>query len=387
MDATTKTTPQSAELVPVDSIQVPDNWRTLDEESVESLTQSIREVGLIHPITISPDRTLVAGRHRLEAVRRLGWDSILAVVADGNPAHQELITIDENLRRKALNRYDEMTALARRKQIHEELHPETRHGGTRTAGTKREGAKSFTIDTSEKTGYHKDSVSRLVRIRNSLIDLPASLNHHPIVGSMTELELLSRQAREEQQVIVGMLESGEVKTVKEAVAARDGHEGADHGGNGAAAVSVDSPNNDEPPEVHHGAASSWRDASEDDRRATKASDVDPSPNGDRQESQRGVAPSCANGNGEPAIGNAPGPASGSYVGRINAIFDQLRSLREELGGPAEIAEKTENLRPDYLALQIAKGRREGPEVFTLPPPPRWRTCDYSSSPVTSRLAS
>lgn len=90
-------------------------------------------MGLSHPITIFPERTLVAGRHRLEAVRRLGWDSILAMVADGDRAHQELITIDENLRRNALNRYDEMTALVRRKQIHEELHPETRHGCSLTS--------------------------------------------------------------------------------------------------------------------------------------------------------------------------------------------------------------------------------------------------------------
>jgi ParB-like chromosome segregation protein Spo0J len=95
MVTTTKTAPQPVQSFPVDSIRVPDNWRTLDVAHVESLAQSIAEVGLLHPITITPDGTLVAVLHRLEAVRLLGWDAIPVRVVDRDPLHQELITIDE----------------------------------------------------------------------------------------------------------------------------------------------------------------------------------------------------------------------------------------------------------------------------------------------------
>jgi ParB family transcriptional regulator, chromosome partitioning protein len=43
---------------------------------VGGLAASIGAVGLIHPIVITPDKTLVAGQRRLEAVKLLGWTEV-----------------------------------------------------------------------------------------------------------------------------------------------------------------------------------------------------------------------------------------------------------------------------------------------------------------------
>ena len=51
--------------------------------------------GAVQSITITPDGTLVAVLHPLEAVRLLGWDAIPDRVVDRDPLHQGLITIDE----------------------------------------------------------------------------------------------------------------------------------------------------------------------------------------------------------------------------------------------------------------------------------------------------
>lgn len=47
---------------------------------ISSLAQSIQAVGLLHPIVVKPDNTLVAGERRLAAVRSLDWKSIPVTV-------------------------------------------------------------------------------------------------------------------------------------------------------------------------------------------------------------------------------------------------------------------------------------------------------------------
>lgn len=51
-------------------------------EAVASLAASIAEVGLINPISVTPDGRLLAGRHRYVACRSLGWKKIPATVVD-----------------------------------------------------------------------------------------------------------------------------------------------------------------------------------------------------------------------------------------------------------------------------------------------------------------
>ena len=60
----------------------PDRMRALHPEVVADLAQSIKEIGLLNPITITPrdgiGYRLLAGRHRYEAVKKLGLESIEA---------------------------------------------------------------------------------------------------------------------------------------------------------------------------------------------------------------------------------------------------------------------------------------------------------------------
>lgn len=53
-----------------------------DLGNIKALAASIKEVGLLHPIVITPDDRLIAGRRRLAASRRLGWEDIPVTVID-----------------------------------------------------------------------------------------------------------------------------------------------------------------------------------------------------------------------------------------------------------------------------------------------------------------
>ena len=112
--------------VPVDEIHVPNWHRPLDEGKVTTLAKSISEIGLLQPIGLLDSGRLIYGGHRLAAYRELGLAAIPAVILTLDDLHAELAEIDENLQRSTLTVLETCKALARRKDIYETLHPDTR---------------------------------------------------------------------------------------------------------------------------------------------------------------------------------------------------------------------------------------------------------------------
>jgi len=153
-------------------IKINSGRRSTDQRNVEELARSIKAVGLMNPITIDQNHTLIAGLHRVEAAKLLGWTEIECTVSDAEGIQAELAEIDENIVRARLSRYELGEQLLRRKGIYETLHPETRHG-MRNGQTSKDvnlaslETKSFNQDTSEKLNMSKRSVARLVQIANN----------------------------------------------------------------------------------------------------------------------------------------------------------------------------------------------------------------------------
>ena len=73
-----------------------------DIEYINDLSKSISEVGLLHNIVINKSFELVEGAHRLEAIKKLGWERVEVNIID-NSIKNQLSEIDENLIRKKLN--------------------------------------------------------------------------------------------------------------------------------------------------------------------------------------------------------------------------------------------------------------------------------------------
>lgn len=69
---------------------------------IDSLAKSIEEIGLLHPIVVTPDMQLVVGRRRIEAYKRLKRKAIPAIVADNqvDVMVRLLAESDENTCRK-----------------------------------------------------------------------------------------------------------------------------------------------------------------------------------------------------------------------------------------------------------------------------------------------
>jgi ParB family chromosome partitioning protein len=53
-----------------------------DLGDIDALARSIGDVGLLHPVVVRPDGTLIAGERRLRAAQRLGWNEIAVSILD-----------------------------------------------------------------------------------------------------------------------------------------------------------------------------------------------------------------------------------------------------------------------------------------------------------------
>ena len=82
--------------------------RGLNPDAVARLAESIKRIGLQTPISVrydepSQDVVLVAGLHRMEAARQLGWETIPAVYTSGTADDARMWEIAENLHRADLS--------------------------------------------------------------------------------------------------------------------------------------------------------------------------------------------------------------------------------------------------------------------------------------------
>jgi len=113
------------ESVVIAGINIGSRLREADPEKVKALAESIGQIGLLQPIHLhTPDEgdtvKLVAGLHRLEAAKSLGWESIDAILFDGDDIDCRRAEIAENLHRSDLTKAERAEQVALWIQLTEE---------------------------------------------------------------------------------------------------------------------------------------------------------------------------------------------------------------------------------------------------------------------------
>lgn len=141
---------------------------------VSELEKSIRTLGLIAPLVVSPDNVILAGARRYQAMLNIGFTEAPVMVVDKNALERELVSIDENLVRKDLTKIEVESHLRRAKVIYQELHPEPEAVET-SASQSAEGslteekvkkeilpAEKFLTMVSEKTGLSPRQIHQAI---------------------------------------------------------------------------------------------------------------------------------------------------------------------------------------------------------------------------------
>lgn len=213
--------------VSIDEIRIKEGRRSLDADHVRELADSIRELGLLNPITIDSENTLIAGLHRLEAARRLGWKEVECSVSSLDGLQAELAEIDENFVRSGLSAVEYGEMLLRRKEIYEMLHPETKatyDGGafrgnqhTNGVGDKMSHtSKSFVQDTADKLGVVPRTVERQIQTaRNLTAEAKKIIKESETKLSQKAALKLSRLEPEQQKEAAELLAAKEIQNIEE----------------------------------------------------------------------------------------------------------------------------------------------------------------------------
>jgi len=152
--------------IPIEDIIIRDRFRK-DLGELRFLSKSIKSVGLLHPIVVSKNLDLIAGRRRIEACKKLGWKEIpVHIVSLEDLKRGEF---DENAIRKnftasemvAVKRYyePEIKAEAKKRQVSTlkkgikkpvpEIYRNGQKGDTRDTVAKFVGVSGRTLEKAE----------------------------------------------------------------------------------------------------------------------------------------------------------------------------------------------------------------------------------------------
>ncbi|MBE5781765.1 MAG: ParB/RepB/Spo0J family partition protein [Clostridiales bacterium] len=88
--------------------------RDFDEESLQTLADSIREAGVLQPLLVVEKEgryRIVAGERRFRAARIAGLDAVPCIIRDFSPEEQMEAALIENIQREDLNAIEEAAAV------------------------------------------------------------------------------------------------------------------------------------------------------------------------------------------------------------------------------------------------------------------------------------
>lgn len=204
--------------------------RPISEAGVESLIASIHETGVMKDaIHVRKKKdgsfVLIAGGHRLEAAKRLGWEEIEAKVwTDVTDDWAAIMEIDDNLAGAEMNALDTAVFLATRKTVYERLHPEAKAATGAALAAKRWDAAelnsvaSFAAATAEKFNMTDRQVRKIVAAGARLgPDEVAKLRRAPHRVTLKDLIEISKiGAPTERYDVVRLLSEGTAKSAADA---------------------------------------------------------------------------------------------------------------------------------------------------------------------------
>ena len=200
--------------IPVEKIKVVNPLRKIDENNVEGLITSIKEINLLHPVQLAKqgdEYVLLSGNHRLQAYKRMDRTTIPSVVRENDELVNQLVSIEENIVSKKMNAIEEANAIIKREEILTKLGRKAVVGSnqyTEDLITNKELAKQLGV-TRRVYSYKK----QVANINHEAQKKLSNLRHSSNVMDMVHL---SKQSDAIQNEVADLLASGGATTYNRA---------------------------------------------------------------------------------------------------------------------------------------------------------------------------
>ena len=201
--------------IPVADIKVLNRLRKINENKVQELTDSINQVGLLHPVVVAKKDNyflLLSGNHRYSSYVAQDLPSIPAIVKEDDATINQLIEVSENLISNRLNAIQEANHILLREQLLIKL------GKKAVVGTNQHNAEdkltneelSKQLGISRRIYQYKKQVANIIPAAQKLIE------DTKFAEKMMDMVHLSKQSESIQLEVAKILASGGATTYNRA---------------------------------------------------------------------------------------------------------------------------------------------------------------------------
>lgn len=176
----------------IDDIAIVGERREVNPGTVRRLADSIKNIGLKHPITVrrrGEGYALVAGLHRIEAHKKLDREHIMACIVSMTNAEARMWEISENLHRAELTKLERAEQIEEWRKLAAEIPHQGQHGGHNSRGQSA---------TAEALGVDRKDVRAAEKISNMTPEAKEAAQDAGIDDNQSKLLEVAKEAPERQ---------------------------------------------------------------------------------------------------------------------------------------------------------------------------------------------
>jgi len=200
--------------VPISEIKITTRLRRTDKNRVDDLCESIRGVGLLHPISVAKKDdgyVLLAGNHRVESFKKLNRSVIPAIIIEANDLVCSLVSVEENLVRSELNAIQTAEFIVKREELLTKL------GRKAVVGNNQYTEEKITNeDLARQLGYTRRTYQYKKSVANLNPEVKDLLCETDFSKNMMDMYRLQKEPDHIQLEIANLLITGKAKTFRRA---------------------------------------------------------------------------------------------------------------------------------------------------------------------------
>jgi ParB family chromosome partitioning protein len=205
--------PRVVSTIAIEDIVIQPGRRAVRQEKVDELVESMSQIGLQSPITVRPIEVqrdgvstsalaLVAGLHRVNAAKALGWPDIHAFLLEGDEIEARLWEIAENLHTTGLMALDEAEQRAEWVQLTESRKSVSRQNvakGGRPEGAISKAARDLPIRAKTQRARRK-AIERSMKIASISRDAKDAARNAGLADRLSALLEIAKEKGTEAQL-------------------------------------------------------------------------------------------------------------------------------------------------------------------------------------------
>jgi len=204
--------------IAIKTIKIGQRFSTPDAAEIRARADSINEVGLLEPVGVNKDHSLIYGLTRIEAAKLLGWKKIPAQIFDVDEPTAKFMELCENLQRRELTVFARAEALEKSKELYQKMHPKQDGRSPQGKFYPTDNSRNFGAKIEKETGIKERNINLDIEAVKDIA--PAArkiIPGTPIEDCRCELKRLGKLPEDEQKQVAKLIKKGEAETVKEAV--------------------------------------------------------------------------------------------------------------------------------------------------------------------------